>query len=233
MEIHFKGVPEGDKDTKILIKFPSRERAEKFERTLSKYVQLAHSPQNISFLFTLDSDDPKLNSYLEIIPKIANNYTVVVGKSESKIHAINRDLNEYLKDHSPDVILLASDDMVPVKRGYDVEITKRAYDLDRVFWFWDGVQKRLNTLTIMGRDYYDRFKYLYHPSYKSFFCDNELHDVALSLGKMNTTPYECIILHEHPGHSPKYTTDELYKRCEKDWKHDENNYKTRKQNLFI
>ncbi len=71
-------------------------------------------------------------------------------------------------------------------------------DTDGVLWFNDGFQKdRLNTLSILGKKYYDRFGYIYHPSYKSLWCDNEFTEVATKLGKQ--TYFEQIIIkHEHP-----------------------------------
>jgi hypothetical protein len=54
-----------------------------------------------------------------------------------------------------------------------------------------------NTLCILGKKYYDRFGYIYHPSYKSFWCDNEFTDVANELGKQ-TFIDKVIIRHVHP-----------------------------------
>jgi hypothetical protein len=41
----------------------------------------------------------------------------VIGLSKSKIDAVNRDINEYKKHW--DIVLLASDDMIPQIKGYD------------------------------------------------------------------------------------------------------------------
>jgi hypothetical protein len=70
-------------------------------------------------------------------------------------------------------------------------------DTDGVLWFFDGWRKDLNTLCILGRKYYDRFGYVYHPEYKSFWSDAEFTDVATILNKQ-TFIDKVIIRHLHP-----------------------------------
>ena len=86
------------------------------------------------------------------------NVKVVYGDSDSKIHAINRDIE--LADEW-DIVLLASDDMTPKVKGYDNIIRnkmKEFYpDTDGILWFNDGHQtNRLNTLCILGKKYYEK-----------------------------------------------------------------------------
>lgn len=217
---------------KFLIKFPSRNRPKQFKAALDKYV-LFSNKENTHFLFTFDSNDTTLNDYIKAVESFDINRTIVVGDSTGKIDAVNRDLNEFLSGHKVDVILLASDDMMPMPM-YQEKIEDKAKELglDYVYWFQDGNQSRLNTLSIMGIDYYKRFNYLYHPSYKSLWCDNEFHDIALSLGRMNETPFPVIIEHQHPAHNRKFQTDELYRENDKWWNHDKENYEKRKANNF-
>jgi hypothetical protein len=98
-----------------------------------------------------------------------------------------------------DIILLASDDMIPVQEGYDdiicSDMEKHFPDTDGVLWYNDGlVGSRLNTLSIMGKKYFDRFGYMYNPEYESVFCDNEFMEVSLILGKCQ---YNQKVLIEH------------------------------------
>jgi hypothetical protein len=77
-------------------------------------------------------------------------------------------------------------------------MTEHYPDTDGVLWFNDGYQgNRLNTLCILGKKYYDRFNYIYHPDYISVWCDNEFMDVANLLGKQIYFD-DIIIRHEHP-----------------------------------
>jgi hypothetical protein len=127
------------------------------------------------------------------------NITVVYGKSNSKIHAINRDI-ELIDEW--DIVLLASDDMTPKVKGYDNIIRnkmKEHYpDTDGVLWFNDGHQgNKLNTLCILGKKYYERFGYIYHPDYKSLWADNEFMTVG-NLLKKQIFIDKVIIHHQHP-----------------------------------
>jgi hypothetical protein len=71
-------------------------------------------------------------------------------------------------------------------------------DTDGVLWFNDGNQgDKLNTLCILGKKYYERFNYIYHPDYTSLWADNEFMDVANLLNKQ-TYFNDVIIRHEHP-----------------------------------
>jgi hypothetical protein len=197
----------------ILIKFPSRSRPEKLLNTLSLYRKLASDLSQIKFLITLDSDDPTVTP--ELIEKLqpAN---VIVGISGSKIKAVNRDMDQA---GDFDILLLASDDMIPKICNYDLIIRSKMNELypdtDGVLWFNDGYQKdKLNTLSIMGRKYYERFGYIYHPAYTTAYCDNEFMIVANRLGKQTYIDM-VIIKHEHPtitgvGNDALYIENDKY-----------------------
>jgi hypothetical protein len=185
---------------KILVKFPTRSRKNKFFNVLKKYHQFSNNINNITFQITLDNDDVEMNNpdTIEIL-KSFKNTTFVFGDSKSKIDAVNRDIDI---NGDWDIILLASDDMIPNVKGYDeiiINKMKEFYpDTDGVLWFNDGFQgKKLNTLCILGKKYYERFGYIYHTDYKSTWCDNEFMDVANLLDKQ-TYIDDVIIKHEHP-----------------------------------
>jgi hypothetical protein len=187
-------------DYKLLVKFPTRGRPDKFFTVLDRYYYGAKRKHLTSFLITCDHDDPTMNNDT-VRQYLQNNYkgmTVVFGHSKSKIEAVNADMAHAAEY---DIILLASDDMVPEEKGYDEiirnEMLKNYPDTDGVLWFFDGYRRDFNTLCILGKKYYNRFGYIYHPSYKSFWCDNEFTDVANELGKQ-TFIDKVIIRHVHP-----------------------------------
>ena len=147
---------------KILIKFPTRGRKTKFFNVLKKYQNLANNLNNISFLISIDDDDIEMNNIdcLEILSTFKN-CQVVVGHSSSKVHAVNRDID---KVNNWDILLLASDDMIPQIKGYDEIIINKMKDIypntDGVLWFNDGFTKsELNTICILGKRYYEKFNY--------------------------------------------------------------------------
>lgn len=219
---------------KLLIKFPTRGRKNKFFSTLDKYYEYCKNIDNMDFLISLDEDDNEMNN-TEVLKKLSNykNIKVVIGLSKSKIDAVNRDLNNYNKHW--DVVLLASDDMIPTIKGYDDIIRDNMMfnypDTDGILFFNDGFQgNKLNTLCILGKKYYERFNYIYHPDYKSCWSDNEFMVVGNILKRQSYID-QVIIRHEHPdwGYG---NIDYVHNNNIKDWHHDNNVYKIRESNNF-
>ena len=149
-------------------------------------------------VLSIDSDDDlmtgaEVGKYIERM----ENMHVHVGNSKTKIEAINADVPAT----DWDILVLISDDMIPEVKGFDDVIRgdmSRLYpDTDGVLWYFDGWRRDLNTLCVIGRKYYDRFGYIYHPAYKSFWCDMEFTEVASALGRQ-TFIDRTIIRHLHP-----------------------------------
>ena len=163
---------------KILIKFPTRGRREKFLKVIRLYLENITMPDT-RILVTIDDDDLTMNTPDMIEMFKANGIMYDVGRSDNKIHACNRGL----QDHYFDIVILASDDMIPQVKGFDQIINdamwKHFPDTDGCLHFNDGYTgDRLQTMVIFGRKYYERFKYLYHPDYISLWSDNEQMEVA-------------------------------------------------------
>ena len=159
---------------KILIKFPTRGRRDKFFNVLDIYYQLASNNDNIEFQITIDTDDETMNNNI-VLSKLGTykNLKYSLGVSKNKIDAVNRNLT--IGDW--DIILLASDDMIPKVKGYDDiirnKMTELYPDTDGVLWFNDGNQgDKLNTLCILGKKYYERFNYIYTFSlFSRMYCN--------------------------------------------------------------
>lgn len=218
----------------ILVKFPSRERPLKFIQTLREWVILAENITDIHFLFSFDKDDDSMLSIRSEIEDMGIHATLVYGTSACKIHAINRDI-EHVKHW--DILLVVSDDMWPTQRGWDSSI-RHAFathfqDTDGCVWFFDGKQKDICTLPLMGRKYYQRFGYVYNPEYTSVFADDEQTAVARRLGKLHyiDTP---ICLHRHPANYSDVVPDGLHRKNETQeiWDMDRSIYISRKAQGF-
>jgi hypothetical protein len=219
---------------RLLIKFPTRSRSKKFLEVLDLYYKNLNNIDLTEFCISIDEDDISMNN--EEILSVLDNYenlTIFISNSKSKIQAINADIEEL---NNWDVVLLASDDMIPQIKGYDDiirENMKKYYpDTDGVLWFFDGNRKDLNTLCILGKKYYDRFGYIYHPGYKSFYCDDEFTQVANRL-KKQTFIDQIIIRHEHPD-IPQYRDrlDESYSKNHKYYPIDYQFFQLRHKNNF-
>lgn len=219
---------------KILVKYPTRNRPTLFLKTLENYIKLAQDNENITYLISIDNDDSTMTK--EVIEKAKSfhkNVLFAEGNSKSKIQACNADINEY---HGGwDIAVLLSDDMFCRVQGWDFiirrDMNKYFPDMDGCLWYYDGSQRSICTQSILGKKYYDRFKYLYYPEYKSFFCDNEFTEVASSLNKIRFNKH-TIFSHEHPAWGKGVQYDELYKVNDKHWAHDEELYKKRRLNGY-
>lgn len=210
--------------TRLLIKFPNRGRVEKFKNTFFKYKSMLTGNHPVQFIVSIDEDDPEMLA-------IAKDYPCIVGRNKNKVEAINADIPQ----DGWDIILIASVDMIPIVHGYDEKIIltmeSHFYDWDGLLHFNDGFQgNKLCTLPIMGRPYYNRFGYIYHPSYKSLWCDMEQTEVAKKLIKYYYVP-EVVIRHEHPIWM-KEPYDLLMKRNEAFNSEDNQNYNNRKARNF-
>ncbi len=200
-------------DKRICYVFASRERPKKFFDCLNVINAMSES-DNYFVWGKLDLDDPKIEEYkskLDEYPEL----TVKWGLSNGKIHAINRDL----EDLPPfDIICCHSDDMRFLLYGFDNVIREHCGSDDYVH-FPDGyANERLSTYSIMGKDYFNRFGYIYHPDYVSVYCDNEQFEVAKILGRHKFVNQK-ILRHEHAiaGYG---VADDLLRRTE-----DATNYK--------
>ena len=172
---------------RFLCKFPSRSRPGRFMEVFGLYRSMLSGKHDMKFVLSFDEDDismnnPRMRKWLDAQSDCASSY---FGKSKSKIEAVNADMD---KAPDYDILILASDDMIPVQHGYDdiiaTDMQIHFPDLDGVLHYNDGVRgQQLNTLCIMGKPYYDRFGYIYHPDYTSVFCDNEFTEVSQMLGK--------------------------------------------------
>lgn len=220
----------------LLVKFPTRGRLEKFRETYSEYMNKMSKFDKTFIYVTADFDDKQMHrSNLKFMYEKRSK--VFYGISSSKIHAVNRDMGLIDGQFKWDILLLASDDMIPQVHGYDEiirqDMQKYYPDTDGVLWYNDGYAgNKLNTLVCMGRKYFERFGYIYHPAYKSLWCDNEFMLVADKLGKQ-TYIDNVIIKHEHPANNSEIETDARYIATEKYYHEDKKVFEARKKKNFF
>jgi hypothetical protein len=163
---------------RILFKYTTRSRRSNFLRGYDSILNKIANREDYHILISVDKDDQSMFP----LPVLDGNHTFVVGNSKNKIDAINRDLNEF--DYDFDILINMSDDMIFSKKGFDDIIRAEFYnDFNQYVHYNDGNQKcNVCTMHIVGRNYYDRFKYIYHPDYISLWCDVENDIVAKQLG---------------------------------------------------
>ena len=203
---------------KLLIQFPTLARPEKFLKCLDKYVDMASTRHQLFFNVNCDADDLSMNSSgtKRMIADIIYGYHYTDGqinfdKNTEKISAINSHIDDCYFDF--DIVICASDDMIPLEHGWDDEIasamTEHFPDLDGCTHFNDGyTHNKLITFSILGRKLYEHFGYVYHPDYKSLYCDNEFTQEVIRLGKAAYIN-KVIIRHEHYGEKGNSNTGDV------------------------
>ena len=221
---------------KILYKFATKNRPNKFLKVLNNLLDNISSIDNSIILISIDEDDESMNNdYIfnliknHIHSNILNIYT---SKSIGKIDATNRDI-EKIQDW--DIVVNIADDFEFISFGFDDVIRNNMLNhypnLDGVLHFPDGVHNEIFcTHPVIGRNYYNRFNYIFNPQYKSLYCDNEFTDVARLLNKITYVPYQ-FYKHIHPSFDLT-TADELYFRNESYFDVDKELYFNRKKINF-
>jgi hypothetical protein len=205
---------------KLLIKFPTRSRPDKFKEVLQKYINNLSGTFDVRFVITADNDDetmnnPEMREWFDGLIERGIDLAYHYGDSKTKIEAVNANM----EDEEADVLLLASDDMVPQMFGYDAIIMQSMEEafpeFDGAIKFSDGlrpVNDPLMTLAVLGWKLYKKFGYIYYPEYKSLYADDEQTQACIMMGKFAMSPM-CIIKHDwvHGGHPD---ADELHKEQE-------------------
>lgn len=202
---------------KFLINFATRSRPDKFFNCMDNIIGLLSNENDFQIIVTADIDDKTMCND-EVRDKVAAypNTKIFYGLSKNKIDAINK--NVPLADGDWDILINQSDDMFWLQNGFDKII---ADHMNKYFPDFDGflhyhdmspASDVLCTLSILGRKYYERTNYIYHPDYANVYCDQEATDVAKKLGKhkyFNINLFE----HRHPVWK-KAEMDEQYVKTE-------------------
>jgi len=189
----------------LLIQFPTLARPEKFLSVLDRYVESVSGFNKIFFNINCDVDDASMrdarmqNNVYRTLNKKSGVVDGIINydKNTDKISAINANI----EGKEFDILICASDDMVPKINSWDQEIAvamkEHFPNLDGCVHFDDGnTNGKLITFSILGKKLYDSFGYIYHPDYKSLYCDDEFTQEVRAIGKEKYID-KVIITHEH------------------------------------
>lgn len=217
---------------KLLIKYATRNRPDKFRAAMNNILSTIKG-DDFKILVSVDDDDKAM---IQVAAESDYRNTEFWSNSPGgKIHAINA--NVPLSGW--DWLVNMSDDMVFTTQGWNEIMETRikqvwGNSLDFFANFNDGYQgEKLPTMSIMGREYYERFFYIYAPCYKSLSCDAEAMYVAQTLGRYHYFP-EVLFKHQHPANVRGLKSDQLYVQNEVFQKQDTHTYFTRMlKNFYI
>lgn len=217
---------------RLLVKFPTRARPVKFLACLDRWLSLLSGKHPVEFVVSADDDDIDTAAVVsEVLRRSTDRrpVRVVVGPPMGKIDAVNRDLT----GRSFDILIVASDDMVPQLSGYDDvvarDMLRQFPDFDGALHYNDGFRgAELCTLPILGRRLHEQWGYVYNPAYKSLWCDNEYTDLAKAQKRHWYSPL-VLAKHEHPVYVLKKPGDELNRKNDSFWSEDRATYLARRR----
>lgn len=193
----------------ILVQFPTLGRPKQFLEVFELYLKNLSGRHMVIFNIICDKDDlsmqaPSVTKAIEAMVfrqqqecTHAPMYDIFFDKGTEKISAINShiDMTHF------DIVICASDDMIPYEDLWDdiIATDMETYypELAGCITYKDGRDVgNLITFSIMGKSLYEHFGYIYHPDYKSLYCDNEFTDAVNAL---NSVTYidRTLFGHEH------------------------------------
>jgi len=223
--------------SKLIVKFPSRNRPAKFRDILDNYTSRISGKHEVRFVISMDTDDETMNNdeiknYLESLRDSGIDLVYYYGDSKTKVEACNADL----AGEKGDVIMLISDDMVLQQDNYDdiilSDFAKHLPNFDGGIKYHDGLRDdALMTLPVIGWNFYEKLGYIYNPEYTSVFCDTEQTSVLMILNKLVVSE-TCIAKHDW---TPQ-PFDELHARNENAQMYDKDGhifYKNRLTNFNV
>jgi hypothetical protein len=194
----------------ISIIHPTRSRPEKSFETITKWLDNS-GLKDIEIIISVDSDDYEKEKLEKLVTQWASSREVYVfwleGDNKSAIEAINRGA---MATHGNIMIVVSDDTDCPEYWAIDL-LEEVKGKTDWILKTRDGIQSWLITMPVMDRAYYNRFGYIYHPSYQHAFVDTHLTCVADLIGRKIVS--ELLFPHLHPSVTGE-KKDELMKRTD-------------------
>lgn len=196
----------------ISIIHPSRSRPEMANITIGRWLKRADNPSEIEYLLSLDKSDHCKDDY------IAPYHTqVLVNDNSSAIEAIN----VATKQAKGNLLIVVSDDFDCPMHWDKLLLEALDGKEDFIVKTQDGQQDWICTLPILDRKYYERFGYVYNPSYRHMFADTEFTHVAHMLGRVIDLPISFPHLHYTTG---SMTKDAINEKNDATWNQGERIY---------
>ena len=155
-----------------------------FFSSLDKYYQKLSDEIPYYFLIICDSS----NLYYSEVKNNLENYpnlTVFFNENETKTLGYNKGIHKFIDWF--DILFITEDNFEPFVNQYDKIITNAMIsnypDFDGILNFIIHSNLSINKTPVIGKKYYERLGYVYHPDYQSSFYDYELTYVSRILGK--------------------------------------------------
>lgn len=215
---------------KISIIHPTRSRPDQAYNTFRNWTEKASDWNNFQYILSLDVNDSFLSQYIGCTDtkwrkSNAIDFLPIINKNNSAIDAINAGA----KIAKGDILIVISDDTDCPEHWDTMLLEKLKGKSDFCAKVDDGLQPTLVTMPIMDRVYYERYSYIYNPSYQHMFVDQELTAVAIMTGKYIKLPLLFPHNHYSTGKTPK---DALNSRNDATWQQGERLFNERLKTNF-
>lgn len=204
---------------KISILHPSRSRPEMAIKTIQKWISNADNA--VEYILSIDNDDFSYDmNVLGGLP-----IQVLRGVNSNAVQAINRAAAVC----TGDLLIVVSDDTDCFEHWDTLLLKELEGKSDFCVKTDDGLQPTLITMPVMDRVYYERYGYVYFPSYSHLFVDQELTSVAIMTGKYIKLDLKFNHLHYTTGKTLK---DGLNARNDSTWRSGEKLFNERLKTNF-
>lgn len=198
--------------SKILFIHPSRGRPEMAARSSSSAVSTMTSGASFRYVFSLDSDDPELGRYREILEGLEFPKEVLVSDNPYVIPAVNI---AAARLQNEDLIINIADDF-GFQKGWDSKLIRFISAVNRPDYLIhvtdlpNGVA--IPVIQIVSAMLYRRLGYFFYPRYMSMYADQDLLEACQSIGAAIVYAGEPMGLeHNHPSFG-RGSWDDTYAR---------------------
>jgi hypothetical protein len=151
---------------------------------------------------------------------------IIINDNRSAVDAVNNAAKESVGT----ILIVVSDDSDCPNDWASKILEATKGNRDFVLKTFDGVQKWIVTMPIVGREYYDRFGYIYNPEYRHMFVDTDFTHVADVLKKI-IWRNDIVFTHNHYSVT-RVKRDEVSIKADDTWHQGKNVYLRRFRENF-
>src|SRR5262249_53245122 len=153
-----------------------RQRLAMADEAMAEWTGKLSGSHICEYILSVDADDRDLDGYAHLAAR--HGASLIVNSNRSLVDAANR----AAAVAGGGIFVVVSDDF-GCPEQWDCRLAEVIGSRrDAAVFVHDGVEGRILTLPILGRDLYRRLGYVYFPDYFSLFCDDDLTQVATRLG---------------------------------------------------
>ena len=188
---------------KILIVHASRGRPIRGIQSAISFIHQMSTEIPFTYVFSLDTDDPKLLEYQKNIGELPFSSKVVIRNNNGSVQATNYGA-EFLTDE--DLIFVNGDDLGTSNSfGWDEKLLKFISTIDTdsfLIHLPSGIPNSNECAIIqcMSAGLYKKMGTIFYPEYISMFADNDVFMTAKAMGAVRTYTGEPLnFTHDHPS----------------------------------